>query len=122
MRKPVAKAASHLALTVVLSLASLGACVSRSGGGARTRNPQSSALKVVVPPADKDAELWIDGNYIGQLAEFDDAQVGLPLLAPGVHRVEVRKPGRFPVQRSVEVPGDAPPETVLEAELLEDPR
>ena len=83
---------------------------------------KSSALRVVVPEADKDAELWIDGNYVGQLGEFDDERVGLPLMAPGVHTVEVRKPGRFPVQRSVDVPRDAPPETRFEAELLADPR
>ena len=38
-----------------------------------------------------------------------------------VHRVEVRKPGRFPVQRTVRVDGDTPAEIVVDAELLEDP-
>jgi hypothetical protein len=33
----------------------------------------------------------------------------------------VRKPGRFPVQRTVRVDGDTPAEIVVDAELLEDP-
>ena len=112
----------HLFLSSLLAVA-LGACArDGSGRSSHSKTPQSSALRVVVPQQDKDAELWIDGNYVGQLGEFDDERVGLPLLAPGVHLLEVRKPGRFPVQRSVEVPSDAPPEMLFEAELLADPR
>jgi hypothetical protein len=111
-----------LLLSSTLALA-LAGCA-RTGGAAngRSNQPQATALRVVVPADDKDAELWVDGNYVGQLGEFDDPRVGLPRLAPGVHLVEVRKPGRFPVQRSVEVARDAPAETLVEAELLADPR
>ena len=105
-------------LTILLGVG----CATGNESKGETKTPSASLLRVVVPAADKDAELWIDGNYVGQLGEFDDERVGLPRLAPGVHRIEVRKPGRFPVQRSVEVPTQAPPETVVEAELLPDPR
>ena len=103
---------------IVLSMG----CATDSASKGETKTPSASVLRIVVPSADKDAGLWIDGNYVGQLGEFDDERVGLPRLAPGVHRIEVRKPGRFPVQRSVEVPTKAPSETVIEAELLPDPR
>ena len=93
-----------------------------TGPRARGGEKPSSALRVVVPADDRDAEVWVDGQYLGVVVELEDPRTGLPLLAPGVHRVEVRKPGRFPVQRTVEVPRDAPPETTVEAELLADPR
>ena len=50
-----------------------------------------------------------------------DDPAGPVQLAPGQHRVEIRKAGRFPVQRTVAVDADTPPQTVIEAELLEDP-
>ncbi|MEM7159000.1 MAG: PEGA domain-containing protein [Myxococcota bacterium] len=79
-------------------------------------------LRIQVPDADADADVYVDGNYVGQISALGDEPVGPVLLAPGVHRVEVRKPGRFPVQRTVRVDGDTPAETVLDAELLEDPQ
>ena len=50
---------------------------------------------------DLDAEVFVDGNYVGQVKALRVPETGSILLAPGVHRVEVRKPGRFPVQRTV---------------------
>ena len=43
-------------------------------------------------------------------------------LAPGVHRVEVRKPGYFPVQRTVQVDKQGGGTVSVEAEMLADPR
>ena len=100
-----------------------GGCANGRGGRGGAADPSaSSALRVVVPQEDRDAEVWIDGNYVGQIGEFEDPRVGMPRLAPGIHRLEVRKPGRFPVQRTLEIPKDSPPETIVEAELLADPR
>ena len=82
---------------------------------------QSTALVINAPDADLDAEVYVDGNYIGQVRALRQRSTGPLLLAPGVHRVEVRKPGRFPVQWTVRVDGDAPAEIVVDAELLEDP-
>ncbi len=80
----------------------------------------SSNLVIQVPAADEDAEVFVDGNYVGQVRAIDDRGAYIR-LAPGPHRVEIRKPGRFPVQRTVEVGRKPAPQTVVEAELLEDP-
>jgi hypothetical protein len=76
-----------------------------------------STLKIVT--VDDDAEVYVDGAYLGQVREVSGAQQ----LTPGVHRVEVRKPGRFPVQRTIRVDPKRPAEfSEIAAELLEDPR
>ncbi|MCA9654052.1 MAG: hypothetical protein H6712_08890 [Myxococcales bacterium] len=80
-----------------------------------------TSLRIEVPEADRDADVFVDGHYVGQVGALGQEPVGPVMLAPGVHRVEVRKPGRFPVQRTIRVEAAAPAETVLEAELLEDP-
>ncbi len=81
-----------------------------------------TTLRIEAPEADQDADVFVDGNYVGQVNALGDEPVGPVLLAPGVHRVEVRKPGRFPVQRTLRVDGDTPAETILDAELLPDPQ
>jgi hypothetical protein len=81
-----------------------------------------TSLRIEVPQEDLDADLFVDGHYVGQVGAVGKEPVGPVKLAPGVHRVEVRKPGRFPVQRTVRVDGDTPHETVIDAELLEDPQ
>jgi hypothetical protein len=96
------------------SLLGLAACRPAPGTGA--------ALSIEVPQADSDADVYVDGNYIGQVGSLTAAGTEPLVLAPGVHRLEVRKPGRFPVQRTIRVeggPGAAP--VVVQAELLEDP-
>ncbi|MEZ4382817.1 MAG: hypothetical protein R3A79_15895 [Nannocystaceae bacterium] len=95
-------------------------CGTLVAGGCAARG-QSTALLIHAPDEDRDAEVYVDGNYIGQVRALDQRATGPLLLAPGVHRVEVRKPGRFPVQRTVRVDGDTPAEIVVDAELLEDP-
>ena len=80
-----------------------------AGALACAATPQSStALQVVVPDADADADVYVDGHYVGQVRALGADKPGAVQLAPGVHRVEVRKTGRFPVQRTVVVDGDSP--------------
>lgn len=74
-----------------------------------------------VPDVDLDAEVFVDGNYVGQVKALRVPETGPILLAPGIHRVEVRKPGRFPVQRTVTVDKGQRSSVVVRAELLEDP-
>ncbi len=96
------------------SLLLLGACRPAVGTGA--------PLSIEVPSEDGDADVYVDGNYIGQVDSLTAAGTQPLVLAPGVHRLEVRKPGRFPVQRTLRVeggPGAQP--VVVQAELLEDP-
>lgn len=112
----------RIALSVVLAGAGLTASACATTASSRRAKTPSSALRIVVAAQDKDAEVWVDGQYLGVVQELEDPRTGRPRLAPGVHRVEVRKPGRFPVQRTVEVPRDPPPETTVQAELLPDPR
>jgi hypothetical protein len=103
----------------------VGAAASGCARDGRTQGPgegPATRLQIVVPEADEDADLYVDGNYVGQVGELADPAVGWPLLAPGLHRVEVRKAGRFPVQTTVDVPKRPPDETSLTAELLADPR
>lgn len=97
-------------LVVVMSLA-MAAC--------RPSPERGATLLVSTAPADADADLWIDGNYVGRVADIGTAAKPVA-LAPGKHRVEVRKPGRFPVQRTIEVTG-VEGTIRLQAELLEDP-
>ena len=85
-------------------------------GHASGRKAPSSLLQITSEA--QDADVWVDGQYIGQVA----AVSGRLELAPGVHRVEVRKPGHFPVQRTVRVERQGGQTVVVEAELLEDPR
>jgi hypothetical protein len=98
-------------LLLVVSAGSLVACRPAPGRGA--------TLQVVTAAPDADADVWVDGNYVGRVGDLGRAAAPIA-LAPGKHRVEVRKPGRFPVQRTIEVDGSAPTIRV-EAELLEDP-
>jgi hypothetical protein len=83
---------------------------------ARGREPAASMLEIATTTTD--ADVWVDGEYVGQVA----AVSGQVRLAPGVHRVEVRKPGHFPVQRTIRVDKQAGGKVVVEAELLTDPR
>lgn len=80
-------------------------------------------LRIEVADADADADVYVDGHYVGQARALGGGADGLGTiqLAPGVHRVEVRKAGRFPVQRTVRVDGDSPAQIELTAELLSDP-
>ncbi len=79
------------------------------------REAPASVLEISTPTSD--ADVWVDGEYIGQVA----AVSGKLRLGPGVHRVEIRKPGHFPVQRTVTVDKQGGT-VVVEAELLADPR
>ena len=85
----------------------------------RPQPGRGATLEVVTIAADADADVWIDGNYIGRVGDLGRT-AGAVKLAPGKHRVEVRKPGRFPVQRTIDVDGSVPTIRV-DAQLLEDP-
>lgn len=106
-------------------LAGLLAAALLLAGGCRGRElsgvEQSAPLVIEAPEADLDAEVFVDGNYVGQIRVLNDPATGPLLLAPGIHRVEIRKPGRFPVQASVSVKKDRTGPVVVRAELLEDP-
>lgn len=102
-------------------MAVVAACLWLSPSGCRHADA-GTALRIEVPQADLDADLYVDGHYVGQVGAVGQDPVGPVMLAPGVHRVEVRKPGRFPVQRTVRVDASTPAQTVIEAELLEDPQ
>ncbi len=82
---------------------------------------QSAALLIHTPAEDSDAEVYVDGNYVGLVRSFSQRASGPLQLAPGVHRLEIRKPGRFPVQKTLRIDRDSPAEIVVDAELLEDP-
>lgn len=87
-----------------------------------TDAPAGVALRIEVADADADADVFVDGHYVGTARALGTEKLGTIQLTPGKHRVEVRKAGRFPVQRTVEVDGSTPDEVVLTAELLEDPQ
>lgn len=91
-------------------------------GACRPAPGTGSPLSIEVPPEDADADVYVDGNYVGQVGALTAAGADPLVLAPGVHRLEVRKPGRFPVQRTIRVEGGSGAEpVVVDAELLEDP-
>ncbi|MGE5864492.1 MAG: hypothetical protein ACM32J_05280, partial [Rhizobacter sp.] len=61
---PRRERALSLALRLPLALALLlGACATRSAGSAE----QAAPLKIEVPAEDLDAEVFVDGNYVGQV-------------------------------------------------------
>jgi predicted small secreted protein len=99
---------------VLAALVALAACRTQTGPGA--------TLHVTTAPEDRDADVYIDGNYIGRVGDLEREGMPKPKLAPGSHRVEVRKAGRFPVQRTVRVAAGGPATVTLTAELLEDPQ
>jgi len=77
--------AAALALACGLALAPIAGCRHADAG---------TALRIEVPQEDLDADLFVDGQYVGQVGAMGKEPVGPVKLAPGVHRVEVRKPGR----------------------------
>lgn len=94
----------------------LACCLSFACAHGSNREAPASTLEITT--AMVDADVWVDGEYIGQVT----AVSGKLRLAPGVHRVEIRKPGHFPVQRTVRVEKQGGGAVVVEAELLTDPR
>jgi hypothetical protein len=103
---------------LLLALGLMFGCATRGAAGGAD---QAAPLVIEVPDDDLDAEVFVDGNYVGQVRALRVPETGPILLAPGIHRVEVRKPGRFPVQRTVSVKKDDRGPVVVRAELLEDP-
>lgn len=107
-----------------IQVCALAAALALAGGckrGELSGVEQSAPLIVETVPEDADAEVYVDGNYVGIVRALNVPETGPVLLAPGVHRVEIRKPGRFPIQLTVTVKKDRNGPVVLRAELLEDP-
>lgn len=105
-----------VALSFVLALGGSVLALGCAHTQGNRREPPTSLLEISSETAD--ADVWVDGQYIGQVS----AVSGKLKLAPGVHRVEVRKPGYFPVQRTVKVEKQAGGTVSVEAEMLADPR
>lgn len=101
-------------LLVCTTLLASSACAHQTSG----RTPPVSLLEIATDDANADADVWVDGEYIGQVRMVS----GKLRLAPGTHRVEIRKPGHFPVQRTISVGREGGGTVVVEAELLGDPR
>lgn len=107
--------ARNAALAILLALATSGAACHRGPA-------HGAVLAIEAPTEDRDADVWVDGHYVGRVDALGQGKLPPIRLAPGVHRVEVRKPGRFPVQRTVRVDKGGPAQIVVAAELLEDPQ
>lgn len=95
-----------------LSLLALSACAAPAA---------FSRLHIDVPEAQHDADVYVDGEYIGNVAAVLDPSLGGVALAPGTHRVELRKPGHFSIYRTVEVANPPPPAAEIQASLLPAP-
>ena len=66
-----------------------------------------SASGEIVSPSD--AEVFVDGEYVGQVRDFDGAGAPLNLMA-GRHRVEVNAGGYEPLSFDIDVtPGQLVP-------------
>lgn len=89
--------------------------------GCATAANVRTQLELVAPQADLDAEVYVDGNYVGQVRALQDPSTGPIQLGPGQHRLEIRKPGRFPQQQTLTVDRNSPAKIVVQTELLEDP-
>ena len=114
-----------LAFRVVVGLAVTMAMPVLAACDGKTRNPgdAGTALHIEIAAQDEDADVFIDGNYVGQVAEVQGTKAGSMRLAPGVHRFEVRKDGRFPFQYTLEIDPKKPPARVeIDVQLLEVPR
>jgi hypothetical protein len=86
--------------------------------GPRGRRGEGAVLTFEVPQDDQDADVFVDGNYVGQVSEVQ----GAVRVAPGKHRVEVRKPGRFPIQKTIKVEANRREQTrQVRGELLANP-
>ena len=51
-----------------------------------------------------DADVYVDGNYAGKVADFDGTVQPLTVV-PGTHRIEVQAPGYAPLIFDVTVEG-----------------
>lgn len=85
---------------VAMLLPGAGAGCAHTDRGAKG---QGAVLSLEVAGEDgelaEDADVFVDGQYVGALGEVRDSV----RLAPGTHRVEVRRTGSFPMQQTVKV-------------------
>ena len=107
-----------MALGTLLLLGSVMGCAHAG----RSAKAEGAVLSLEVAGADgalaEDADVFVDGQYVGTLGEVRDSV----RLAPGTHRVEVRQSGSFPVQQTVKVEASrAEVRQAVRGSLLPDP-
>jgi len=116
-RRPRSPARSHLPqvpqvpLLLALALAT-GSCLIVP---APPSPPPAAVVPLYLAADPPDVEIYLDGQYMGQLDRWRDAT--LP-TTPGVHRLELRRAGYFPLRRTIEV---GPQGTSLAATLRKYP-
>ena len=103
---------------LTLAVGALGLCLPSLGCAHTTTQKAAPTSTLEIDSETRDADVWVDGQYIGQVEQVS-GKLG---LTPGVHRVEIRKPGHFPVQRTIRVDKRAGGIVRLSAEMLQDPR
>lgn len=93
----------YLLLPPVLLLLApgLSACLSATTGRSAAASGAVVPLQIAADPPD--VEIYLDGEYRGELARWRDRT--LP-VAPGPHRIELRREGYFPLRREIEVGPD----------------
>jgi len=77
-----------------------GGYVPQSGYSYGSATTDEGSLKLKIKP--KEAEVYVDGYYVGIVDDFDGALQHLNLTA-GPHQIEIRAPGLPPVQFEVNV-------------------
>lgn len=104
----------------ISAVAMVGACATPGvpTEDGRAVRGEGAVLSFELPEDDHDADVFVDGNYVGQVREVQ----GAVRVAPGRHRVELRKAGRFPVQKTIDVDASRREQTLqVRGELLGNP-
>jgi len=71
-------------------------------GKVRSGAPLYGGVALEISPYD--ADVYVDGNYAGKVADFDGTVQPLTVI-PGTHRIEVQAPGYAPLIFDVTVEG-----------------
>jgi len=79
------RASVAVALAVTLTVGG-GACGSRASSVRAVARNDAVVLFSATEPAHRDAAVWVNGRYIGLVADLPDGIA----LSPGTHRVELR--------------------------------
>ena len=107
-----------LSSSMLLSVVLLASCASSPRAERSSRGDAGAVLTFELPQVDFDADVYVDGNYVGQVKEVQ----GEVRVAPGRHRVEVRKAGRFPIQKTLKIESSRREQTrQVRGELLANP-
>ncbi len=107
-----------LSSSMLLGAVLLASCASGPRAERTSRGDAGAVLTFELPQVDFDADVYVDGNYVGQVKEVQ----GEVRVAPGRHRVEVRKAGRFPIQKTLKIESSRREQTrQVRGELLANP-